>query len=302
MDSIIKHSEIKKISIMSFLQKLGYNPIKKKPTFSMFQCPFRDDNHPTLRVNTKYNKWLDYGSGMKGDIISLGKLIYKCEDTEEVVRKIWKVYFSGTIQEFKTSDVSGNDCILTNIEIENLIDNQLLGYIDSRGIDLSVAEEYCKEIRYNHRGQQKNAIAFGNISGGFEIFNQELRGTIGNHDISVFKAAIRSPYCMIFEKMIDFLSYLSFNLSVDFGVFSETIDYIILNSTENIKNVFPYLRNYEMLACCLTNDSEGEKLINIISKYHDSVHDISKVYEGFRCFNDFLRNRPLIKESHINYD
>ena len=107
---------------------------------------------------------------------------------------------------------------------------------------------------------------------------------------------------MIFEKMIDFLSYLSFNLSVDFGVFSETIDYIILNSTENIKNVFPYLRNYEMLVCCLTNDSVGEKLINIISKYHDSVHDISKVYEGFRCFNDFLRNRPIIKESHINYD
>ena len=298
MESILKLSEIRKVSILLFLQKLGYKPTKLKHSFAMFYAPYRKDNHPTLRVNIKYNRWLDYGTGKKGDIIELGKLIFQSDNIEKIVRKIWRVYFSGTIQELKTLDNSGNIYRFKNIQLGELEDTHLLSYMDSRGIDIAIAGEFCKEIQYHFKGKQSNAIAFGNISGGFEIITQEFKGTIGTQDITFFKTTPKSSCCMIFEKMIDFLSYLSLNASVDFEPFSETMDYIILNSLNNYLNTKPYLKKYEMISCCLSNDENGKEIVTAISSFHESVHDMSSVYKGYLSFNDFIRNKPKINQNN----
>lgn len=53
------------------------------------------------------------------------------------------------------------------------------------------------------------------------------------------------------------------------------------------------LKKYELVACCLSNDEEGEDNVNMIASEHDGVHDLSGVYEGYHDLNDFIRDKPI---------
>lgn len=192
-------------------------------------------------------------------------------------------------------DISGSQKTFTDIRVRELKNKKLLSYFNSRGIDISVGIRFCEEIYYTLKSGRYFALAFQNISGGYEIRNPYFKGAIAPKDISVITTDVNNSYCVIFEGFMDFLSFMTLKLKADFSFFSDTVDYIILNSTSNLNRAIPFLKRYELVTCCLNNDEAGRLAVDRIASEHKGVHDRSDVYKEFKDLNDFIRNRPMQK-------
>ena len=287
-------SEVKAIDIVIFLQNLGYNPIKINSRYAMFHVPYRNSNHPTLRVNRIENTWLDYSTGRKGNIIELGKLVYQIDNDDQVIRILQDSNLPFSLQSRYLIDNEGNPTMISKIRVQELSNKKLLSYLDSRDIDLALAVKYCREIYYSVKWKKYFALAFRNNSGGFEIISPHIKGYIAPRDLTLISLSSSNPYCIVFDNFMDFLSYLTLNKRIDFTIFSDTVDYLILNSVLNVHRSIPILKKYELVACCLSNDEKGEEAVNLIASEHDGVHDLSSVYEGYKDLNDFIRDKPLM--------
>lgn len=287
-------SEVKAMDIVIFLQNLGYNPIKINSRYAMFHVPYRNSNHPTLRVNRTENTWLDYSTGRKGNIIELGKLVYQIDNDDQVIRILQDSNLPFSLQSRYLIDNEGNPTMISKIRVQELSNKKLLSYLDSRDIDLALAVKYCREIYYSVKWKKYFALAFRNNSGGFEIISPYIKGYIAPRDLTLISLSSSNPYCIVFDNFMDFLSYLTLNKRIDFTIFSDTVDYLILNSVLNVHRSIPFLKKYELVACCLSNDEKGEETVNLIASEHDGVHDLSSVYEGYKDLNDFIRDKPLM--------
>ena len=287
-------SEVKAMDIVIFLQNLGYNPIKINSRYAMFHVPYRNSNHPTLRVNRIENTWLDYSTGRKGNIIELGKLVYQIDNDDQVIRILQDSNLPFSLQSRYLIDNEGNPTMISKIRVQELSNKKLLSYLDSRDIDLALAVKYCREIYYSVKWKKYFALAFRNNSGGFEIISPHIKGYIAPRDLTLISLSSSNPYCIVFDNFMDFLSYLTLNKRIDFTIFSDTVDYLILNSVLNVHRSIPILKKYELVACCLSNDEKGEDAVNLIASEHDGVHDLSSVYEGYKDLNDFIRDKPLM--------
>lgn len=287
-------SEVKAMDIVIFLQNLGYNPIKINSRYAMFHVPYRNSNHPTLRINRIENTWLDYSTGRKGNIIELGKLVYQIDNDDQVIRILQDSNLPFSLQSRYLIDNEGNPTMISKIRVQELSNKKLLSYLDSRDIDLALAVKYCREIYYSVKWKKYFALAFRNNSGGFEIISPHIKGYIAPRDLTLISLSSSNPYCIVFDNFMDFLSYLTLNKRIDFTIFSDTVDYLILNSVLNVHRSIPILKKYELVACCLSNDEKGEETVNLIASEHDGVHDLSSVYEGYKDLNDFIRDKPLM--------
>lgn len=287
-------SEVKAMDIVIFLQNLGYNPIKINSRYAMFHVPYRNSNHPTLRINRIENTWLDYSTGRKGNIIELGKLVYQIDNDDEVIRILQDSNLPFSLQSRYLIDNEGNPTMISKIRVQELSNKKLLSYLDSRDIDLALAVKYCREIYYSVKWKKYFALAFRNNSGGFEIISPHIKGYIAPRDLTLISLSSSNPYCIVFDNFMDFLSYLTLNKRIDFTIFSDTVDYLILNSVLDVHRSIPILKKYELVACCLSNDEKGEEAVNLIASEHDGVHDLSSVYEGYKDLNDFIRDKPLM--------
>lgn len=287
-------SEVKAMDIVIFLQNLGYNPIKINSRYAMFHVPYRNSNHPTLRINRIENTWLDYSTGRKGNIIELGKLVYQIDNDDQVIRILQDSNLPFSLQSRYLIDNEGNPTMISKIRVQELSNKKLLSYLDSRDIDLALAVKYCREIYYSVKWKKYFALAFRNNSGGFEIISPHIKGYIAPRDLTLISLSSSNPYCIVFDNFMDFLSYLTLNKRIDFTIFSDTVDYLILNSVLNVHRSIPILKKYELVACCLSNDEKGEEAVNLIASEHDGVHDLSSVYEGYKDLNDFIRDKPLM--------
>ena len=287
-------SEVKAMDIVIFLKNLGYNPIKINSRYAMFHVPYRNSNHPTLRINRIENTWLDYSTGRKGNIIELGKLVYQIDNDDQVIRILQDSNLPFSLQSRYLIDNEGNPTMISKIRVQELSNKKLLSYLDSRDIDLALAVKYCREIYYSVKWKKYFALAFRNNSGGFEIISPHIKGYIAPRDLTLISLSSSNPYCIVFDNFMDFLSYLTLNKRIDFTIFSDTVDYLILNSVLNVHRSIPILKKYELVACCLSNDEKGEEAVNLIASEHDGVHDLSSVYEGYKDLNDFIRDKPLM--------
>ena len=70
------------------------------------------------------------------------------------------------------------------LEILPLSSSALLAYLQERGINPALAKRECREARFTHNGKRYFAIAFPNISGGYEIRNRYCKGCIAPKEIS----------------------------------------------------------------------------------------------------------------------
>ena len=63
--------EIKEISLVEFLNHLGYQPTGRDSKGLWFYAPYRSERKPSFHVNPRRNLWYDFGTGAGGDIFSL---------------------------------------------------------------------------------------------------------------------------------------------------------------------------------------------------------------------------------------
>ena len=55
-------SRIKRYPIVEYLERKGIKPVRKTPTYVMYRSPLREETHPSFKVDTEKNLWIDYAS------------------------------------------------------------------------------------------------------------------------------------------------------------------------------------------------------------------------------------------------
>ena len=120
------------------------------------------------------------------------------------------------------------------VRIDPLTNPVLLGYLKERGILPEIAREACKEVHFQNKGKWYFAVGFANRSGGYEIRNKYLKGSISPKEITHIKNG--SDRCIVVEGFMDYLSYLTLKATHPGNgqPKGNGPDYIVLNSVSNV--------------------------------------------------------------------
>lgn len=228
------------------------------------------------------NVFNDFGSGEKGDIITLVRLLDKCDFERAVNLLLW---LDGPSRTFS---FSGNNRIgaLNSSHIEVLgaspiVSLSLLRYVRSRAISEGIAKKYLKEVRYRNGERIFFALGFPNDSGGFELRSEKFKGKTGNGITTI----PGSPSGVnLFEGFFDFLSACEY-----YQIDKPNNTTIVLNSTVNLSIALPFLEAATLIRSFLDNDKTGRKTLSKLQNAGFSISDESqKLFPNSNDFNEFL--------------
>ena len=304
-------SRIKRYPIVEYLERKGVKPVRKTPTYVMYRSPLREETHPSFKVDTEKNLWIDYGEGRGGSIIDLCMRMEGCTLSEAIRRlgqnaSLDAAYgLSKQKSDIDTSPVtpwqpSGARRL---IEISDTLPPYFQEYLTKeRCIDLEKAMPFLKCVSYEVRGRLYQAIGFANLSGGYELRDDKtFKGTIAPKDITPIFTDRAEPVC-IFEGFMDFLSFLSMKEEI-------TNHCLVMNSVSNVVRTIRYLndRHLTHIRAFLDNDEAGRRAVQDFIKAGFHVEDMNIHFQDFKDLNDFhvsrvreQQKRKAQEQTHIS--
>lgn len=273
-------TEAKEISIISYLESIGYRSKRSSNGISWFCSPFRNESEPSLKVELKNNIWYDHGAGMGGTILDL---VMKLNNA--TVKEALSILEKPKLSKHEFSFFQQQNSQLAGIEIKHvqqLQNRALLQYLESRKITPVKATNYLKESYYQVNGKQYFALAFENDLGGFELRNKYFKGSSSPKAITTIPGTRNAVN--ISEGFFDFLSALEY-----YQTTKPAGTCIILNSVSNLETIIDNLKHYQTINLYLDNDRAGELAAETIKHTHPKVKDYSKIiYPDYNDFNDFI--------------
>ena len=297
-------SRIKRYPIVEYLERKGIKPVRRTPSYALYRSPLREETHPSFKVDTQKNLWIDYAEGRGGSIIDLCMRLESCTLSEAI--RCLEQNASDNITYSSRKDFVPNNSqpvMAINgarrlIEISDTLPPHLQEYLArERCIDLEKAMPFLKCITYEVRGRRYQSIGFANQSGGHELRdNGTFKGTIAPKDITpIFTDKIINqiqPTCL-FEGFMDFLSFLSMKEEV-------TSACLVLNSVSNTAKAIRYMNSQGIssIRTFLDNDDAGRRAAQEFAGAGFHVEDMSIHYKDFKDLNDFHVSRVRERQNH----
>ena len=302
-------SAIKRYPIVEYLERKGIKPVRRTPSYALYRSPLREETHPSFKVDTEKNLWIDYAEGRGGSIIDLFMRLENCT-LSEAIRRL------GQTAPDDTAYSPHNDFTPNNsqpamaasearklISISDTLPPHLQEYLTKvRCIDLERAMPFLKCISYEVRGRRYQAIGFANLSGGYELRDDKtFKGTIAPKDITPIFTDRAEPVC-IFEGFMDFLSFLSMKEEITNHCF-------VMNSVSNVARTIRYLndRHLTHIRAFLDNDEAGRRAVQDFIKAGFHVEDMNIHYKDFKDLNEYhvsrvreQQKRKAQKQTHIS--
>ena len=93
-------SRIKRYPIVEYLERKGIKPVRRTPAYALYRSPLREDTHPSFKVDTEKNLWIDYAEGKGGSIIDLYMRLEGCT-LLEAIRQLGRNYPDNTAHSLK---------------------------------------------------------------------------------------------------------------------------------------------------------------------------------------------------------
>lgn len=302
-------SLIKRYPIVEYLERKGIKPVRRTAAYALYCSPLREETHPSFKVDTEKNLWIDYGEGRGGSIIDLCMRMEGCTLSEAIRRLGQNAPDNGTYN-FLNDFVPNNPqpVMVVNgarrlIEISDTLPPYLQEYLTKeRCIDLEKAMPFLKCISYEVGGRRYQAIGFANLSGGYELRDDKtFKGTIAPKDITPIFTDRAEPVC-IFEGFMDFLSFLSMK--------EEIINHcLVMNSVSNVARTIRYLndRHLTHIRAFLDNDEAGWRAVQDFIKAGFHVEDMNIHYKDFKDLNEYhvsrvreQQKRKAQEQTHIS--
>ena len=246
--------EAKKIRIADYLHSLGYSPVKQQGVNLWYKSPFREEKEPSFKVNTERELWFDFGMGKGGNIIALAAHLYATDSVSYILKRMEEQTPHVRPVSFSFRRQSATEPNFRQLEIVPLASPVLLSYLKERGINTVLAKRECSEAHFTNNGKRYFAIAFPNVSGGYEIRNRYFKGCIAPKEIShIRQSGEPRETCYVFEGFMDYLSFLTLRLEScpqhpDF----DRQDYMVLNSAANVSKALYPLGSYERIFLTMT--------------------------------------------------
>ena len=207
--------EIKSIPLAAFLSRLGHEPVARKGTRLWYRSPLRQEQTPSFKVEATLNCWYDFGLGRGGNIIDLATELYQSTDLRYLMRCIADSCPVPSVQTVASSFPQRHSApSMERFDVVPLEHRALVAYLQERGIPAHIATANCEEAHYSVKGKSYFAVAFKNVSGGWELRNRYFKGCRGRKDISYLPWARDGPSteCAVFEGFIDYLSALTLDI------------------------------------------------------------------------------------------
>ena len=282
-------SLIKRYPIVEYLERKGIKPVRRTAAYALYCSPLREETHPSFKVDTEKNLWIDYGEGRGGSIIDLCMRMEGCT-LSEAIRRLGQNAPVNDTYSFLNDFVPNNSQPMMAINgarrligISDTLPPYFQEYLmKERCIDLEKARPFLKCICYEVRGRRYQAIGFANLSGGYELRDDKtFKGTIAPKNITPIFEDKPQPVCL-FEGFMDFLSFLSMKGEV-------SNQCLVMNSVSNVARSIHYLneRNITSVRAFLDNDDAGRKAVQEFVNTGFKVEDMAVYYGDFKDLNDF---------------
>ena len=273
--------EAKNIDLTSYLSSLGYKPVKIRNADYWHCSPLREEHEPSFKVNQKLNVWFDHGLGKGGNLIDFGILFYGCIVSEflQKIDTIFSLQQPSLTPSNKSATTENKIKILGDFPLTSL---SLLRYLEQRKIPFEIANQFCREVRYELNGKTYFGIGFKNDSGGYEIRNPYFKTSSSPKDITTINNG--SEEAAIFEGFIDFLSFQATTKNLP----EKGQDFVVLNSVSLFERARPFMENHNQISLYLDRDVSGlkctKRALSMSSKYKDQ----STLYRNHKDFNDWI--------------
>lgn len=282
--------DIRKISLIEFLNQLGYQPTGRDSKGLWFYAPYRSERKPSFHVNPRKNVWFDFGTGAGGDIFTLAGELCNSTDfirqAEFIAEKMQIPVASSSERRFASAknpykpEQFIEQPSFEDVRVSRLESPALLKYLADRGIPRNIAQRWCVQVDYRLHGKDYYAIGFENSAHGFELRNSFYKGSYPPKHIT--HIAEGNARCNVYEGFIDFLSAERLGLNDGF-------DSVVLNSVSNVGKALTFLPDYSVIACYLDNDEAGRAaLARLRRELGDKVMDKSALYPDHKDLNDYL--------------
>ena len=300
-------SRIKRYPIVEYLERKGIKPVRSTPAYALYRSPFREDTHPSFKVDTEKNLWIDYAESKGGSIIDLCMRLEGCT-LLEAIRHLGRntpdytacspqrecVQETSKLESIRQAASAKGARRLTGIS--DTLPSHLQKYLmEERCINMEKAMPFLRCISYEVRGLHYQAIGFANQSGGYELRdNGTFKGTIAPKDITPIFSDRAEPVC-IFEGFIDFLSFLSMK--------EEVINHcLVMNSVSNVARSIRYLndRQVSSIRTFLDNDEAGRRATEDFMEAGFKVDDMSVHYRNFKDLNEYHIHRMREQQKSLS--
>ena len=290
-------SRIKRYPIVEYLERKGIKPVRSTPAYALYHSPLRAETHPSFKVDTEKNLWIDYAEGRGGSIIDLCMRLEGCtlleairilgQNAPDITHVPRRESVQGSSKQESIRQAVSTSGVRRLIEVSDTLPPHLLKYLEEdRCINLEKAMLFLRCISYEVRGLHYQAIGFANQSGGYELRDNGIfKGTIAPKDITPIFADRAEPVC-IFEGFMDFLSFFSMK--------EEVIHHcLVMNSVSNVAKAIRYLndRHLTHIRAFLDNDDAGKRATNDFIRAGFKVEDMSVHYRNFKDLNEYHVHR-----------
>ena len=302
-------SLIKRYPIVEYLERKGIKPVRRTPSYALYRSPLREETHPSFKVDTQKNLWIDYAEGRGGSIIDLCMRLEGCTLSEAICRLEQNASDNITYSSRKDFVPNNSQPVMAVngarrlIEISDTLPPHLQEYLTKeRCIDMEKAIPFLKCISYEVRSRLYQAIGYANLSGGYELRDDKtFKGTIAPKDITPIFTDRAEPVC-IFEGFMDFLSFLSMKEEI-------TNHCLVMNSVSNVARTIRYLndRHLTHIRAFLDNDEAGRRAVQDFIKAGFHVEDMNIHYKDFKDLNEYhvsrareQQKRKAQEQTHIS--
>ena len=281
-------AQAKRIPLETFLDRLGHAPVRERGGECWYRSPLREEQEPSFRVSARFNNWVDWGSGERGDIIRLAERLFDV-DTSGALREIERVM--GERVAFRAAHVQPIETSIAaeRIEVGPIVRFALWAYLEKRGIDRHLAAEHLVEVQYTIAARPYFAVGFPSDQGGYETRNALFKGTIGPKDISTRRVRVGQGGVAVFEGFLDYLSAIQLNALPD-----EVGHAVILNSVALAERGLAKIAELvpDAAYLFLDNDDAGDRLTGIMTqRLTCPLVDAAILYEGYKDVNALLMAR-----------
>lgn len=281
------------VSIVDFLQRLGFEPKKKSGQEFFYLSPIRgSDTDPSFTVNDIQGKWYDHGEGKGGNIIDLSILLFEEIDVKNIVKKINNMYSGLDVGSYDLQARYPNET-KEKVKKHEIIGVKPLGsnpaitsYLESRGVlQVALDSGLIQEVYYDFiddKNQRTRYFGAGwkNDSGGYDLRSKYSKICIDKKDILTVGGS--SNRFVLFEGMMNYLSAIASK------EISHHDNAIILNTTAFTERVIGIMKNLEVLQpeIYFDNGKGGRKFTALIKSEIPGAADKSYLYSGFDDFNE----------------
>ena len=289
--------QAKQIDMVDYLSSLNHQPQKVHNQDYWFLSPLRQERTASFKVNRKLNVWFDFGLGKGGDIIDFGTLYHNCP-ISELLKKL-SDFKNQPALSFHPPKVSGEvassslrfagenkettDSKILVLAARDLEAKSLLDYLEKRQIPLEIASQYCHEVDFTLYGKQHTVIGFPNNAGGYELRNENFKGSSSPKDTTFIDN--RTEQIAVFEGFFSFLSFCTINKNQT----ASLTNCLVLNSLSFFEKSRPLMEKYQSIHLVLDKDTAGKRhTLQALQWNKDKYIDRSTFYENQKDLNEWL--------------